>query len=154
MNPPHNDNTHPLAEAHRRLKIHELSQQLNDLEVKLDEEREKAKHLRKLKESRQSQGWWDVPIEDLDMIEAEKVKMLMENFYGRLAERAKELSGSASSSGGSSRTFVPMNYGTTQVEAMMNNNNHVFADDDMVKPNISELNNMAPNPYGNNNNFY
>ncbi|KAM7260789.1 hypothetical protein ACFE04_026264 [Oxalis oulophora] len=146
MNPPHNENTYPIDEAHRRLRIHELTQQINDTEAKLKEEKEKEKYWRKMNEINQSQGWWDVPIKDLGMIEVEKLKILMENFYARLVKRDNELNGNASSSDGSSHKFVPMNYGTVQAETMMNNNNQVFADDDMVKSAIAKLNNMTPNP--------
>ncbi|KAM7271986.1 hypothetical protein ACFE04_031200 [Oxalis oulophora] len=144
LNPPHNKNTHPYVETQRKIKIQEMSDELNDLEAKLEEENKKAKHLRKLKETSQGKGWWEVPIKDLKKTDVEKVKRLMDNFYPRLVERAKELSGGALSSGGSSKSFVSMNFGTPQAKEIWNNNTNVITYDDIVKPNIAQLNNMAP----------
>ena len=45
QNPPPNDNTHPLVEAHRKVRINQLSQQLNEVHSELDAEKEKGKVL-------------------------------------------------------------------------------------------------------------
>ncbi|KAM7250577.1 hypothetical protein ACFE04_022460 [Oxalis oulophora] len=142
MNPPRNDNNNTYVDSNRRLKVNEMIQEINDLEAKLDEEKEKAKYLRKLKESTQGQGWWDVPIEDLEMVEVEKMNVLIKNFHQKLVERGDELASVASSSGVPNQDFVPMNYGVALAQENMNI--------DVMKVNIAQIENMGPNPYWNN----
>ncbi|KAM7250271.1 hypothetical protein ACFE04_022154 [Oxalis oulophora] len=142
MNPPCDDNNNPYVEAYRRHKIEEMSRQLNDLEVKLDEEKKKEKYLIKLRESNQGQNWWDVPIENIEMAEVENMEVLIKNFHQKLVVRGDELASVASSSGGPNQGFVPINYGVAQAQASM--------DIGMVNTNISQQENMALNPYENN----
>ncbi|KAM7251578.1 hypothetical protein ACFE04_023461 [Oxalis oulophora] len=144
MNPPLNDNNHTYVEDDMRLK--EMIREINDLEAKLDEEKEKAKYLRKFKESTQGQGWWDVEIGDLEMAGLEKMNVLIKNFQQKLVERGEELASVASSSGGPNQDFVPMNYSVAPAQENMNI--------EMMKVNVAQIENMAPNSYWKNLKLY
>ncbi|ESR34581.1 hypothetical protein CICLE_v10006559mg [Citrus x clementina] len=51
---PH-DNTHPLVEAHRHVRINELNQQHNELLRQLDEEKELEKNLKQMRRGNETQ---------------------------------------------------------------------------------------------------
>ena len=50
-----NDNTHPLVEAHRRVRINELNQQHNELLRQVDEEKAREKILKQNRKGRETQ---------------------------------------------------------------------------------------------------
>ncbi|PON50793.1 MADS-box transcription factor [Trema orientale] len=64
--------THPIFEAHRRLRINELNQQYNDLFGHLETEKERRREVEKMTEEAAKEapeGWWDSPIEGLSLDE-------------------------------------------------------------------------------------
>ncbi|XP_022723747.1 agamous-like MADS-box protein AGL62 [Durio zibethinus] len=92
QNPPPNDNTHPLVEAHRKIRINQLSQYLNELLSQLDAEKEKAKMLDLLTHGKQTHGWWEAPTDQLNQQELEKqysnYEELLSNLYGKINEKS------------------------------------------------------------------
>jgi pheromone receptor transcription factor len=100
QNPPQGDNTHPLVEAHRRVRINELNQQYNDLSSQLEVENERGKALQKLTKARGNKGWWEVPSEELNHHELQKMNQSLEELHKNLFNRIKEkvIAGASSSS--------------------------------------------------------
>ena len=100
QNPPQGDNTHPLVEAHRRVRINELNQQYNELSSQLEVEKERGKALQKLTKARGNKGWWEVPSEELNHHELQKMNQSLEELHKNLFNRIKEkvIAGASSSS--------------------------------------------------------
>jgi pheromone receptor transcription factor len=90
QNPPQGDNTHPLVEAHRRVRINELNQQYNELFNQLEVEKERGKALQKLTKARGNKGWWEVPSEELNHQELQKMNQSLEKLHKNLFNRIKE----------------------------------------------------------------
>ncbi|OAY29124.1 agamous-like MADS-box protein AGL62 [Manihot esculenta] len=66
--------THPLIEAHRRVRIEEINRESNELLHHLDSVKEKGKQLKQKMTGNEIKGWWDTPIEEMSvqqMLEAE-----------------------------------------------------------------------------------
>ena len=106
-NPQPNDNTHPLVEAHRRLRINELNQQHNQLLSQLDAEKEKGKALEKLKKVRgnNGRGWWESPTEELGIDELQQVDGSLGELYQNVCHELKERGVLGSSSYSASNTL-------------------------------------------------
>ncbi|GAV92242.1 SRF-TF domain-containing protein [Cephalotus follicularis] len=107
INTPPSNNTRSLVEAHRRVKIHELNQQHNEVHNQLDDEKERGKRLKQIARSSQSQGWWEVNIEELGMQELQQMNALMEDLHSKLLIRISELTGIGASSSASLLTYQP-----------------------------------------------
>ncbi|KAJ6905107.1 hypothetical protein NC652_022988 [Populus alba x Populus x berolinensis] len=61
------DNTCHLVEAHRRMRIEELARKCDEMLRQLDEKKETSHRSKgKIKEN-DRRGWWDAPIEELDL---------------------------------------------------------------------------------------
>ena len=104
QNPPQGDNTHPLVEAHRRVRINELNQQYNELSSQLEVEKERGKALQKLTKARGNKGCWKVPSEELNHHELQKMNQSLEELYKNLFNHIKEKAVAGASS--SSSTFL------------------------------------------------
>ncbi|CAK7350249.1 unnamed protein product [Dovyalis caffra] len=101
QNPSPNDNTHPLVEAHRKVRINELSQQHNELLSQMEAERDRGKVLKEGTDIGQScQGWWEVTIDELNLQELKQMNVMLEEFHENLFKKINELrrNGGASSS--------------------------------------------------------
>ncbi len=100
QNPPEGDNTHPLVEAHRKVRISELNQQYNELVSQLEVEKERGKELQKLTKARENKGWWEVPSEKLSNQELQQMNAKLEELHKNLCNRIKEkaIAGAPSSS--------------------------------------------------------
>lgn len=92
QNPPpgQGDNTHPLVEAHRRVRINELNQQYNELLSLLEAEKEQGKALQKLTKARGNKGWWEVPTEELGYQELKQMNAQLEELHKNLCNHMKE----------------------------------------------------------------
>ncbi|KAL5774049.1 hypothetical protein ACOSP7_011606 [Xanthoceras sorbifolium] len=77
-------NTHPLVEAHRRIRIRELNEKHNDLVSQLDAEKERGKMLKQMSQPNRVQGWWELPIDELSLEELEKIDSSAEEFQNNL----------------------------------------------------------------------
>lgn len=89
-NPPPTDNTHPLVEAHRRVRINELNQQNIDLLSQLEAEKERGKELQKLaKAMGNQQGWWDGPLEELGFEELQNMYVSLEELHGNVCNHVR-----------------------------------------------------------------
>ncbi|XWS69280.1 hypothetical protein CRYUN_Cryun04dG0165500 [Craigia yunnanensis] len=92
QNPPPNDNTHPLVEAHRKVRINQLSQQLNEILSQLDDEKEKGKVLDQLTSGKETHGWWEAPIDQLNQKELHGLYSsfheLRNNLYSKLNDKS------------------------------------------------------------------
>ncbi|XWS15950.1 hypothetical protein CRYUN_Cryun34aG0045500 [Craigia yunnanensis] len=91
-NPPPNDNTHPLVEAHRKVRINQLSQQLNEVLSQLNAEKEKAKVLDQLTSGKETHGWWETPFDQLNRKELQELyssfEELRNNLYSKMNEKS------------------------------------------------------------------
>ncbi|GLT50632.1 hypothetical protein SLA2020_241050 [Shorea laevis] len=91
QNPPPNDNTHPLVEAHRKMRISQLEQQYNQLIEQLEAEVERGKVIAKLNSGIKSKGWWEVPMDKLNLEELKQfgnnVDALRNRVCGKLNEK-------------------------------------------------------------------
>ncbi|KAJ9672895.1 hypothetical protein PVL29_026234 [Vitis rotundifolia] len=96
-NPPPNDNTLNLVEAHRRFRLNELHQKYSELLSKMEVAKEREKILRK-KVSNRSKGWWEEPIGELSMHELEQMATKIQMLHKHVQHRANELRTRASSS--------------------------------------------------------
>jgi hypothetical protein len=95
-----NDNTHPLVEAHRKVRINELNQQHNELLSEMEAERDRGKVLKEGTSEKSSQGWWEAPIDELSLQELKQMNVMLEEFHKNLHKTINELrrNGGASSS--------------------------------------------------------
>jgi hypothetical protein len=69
------DSTYHLVEARRRMRIEELARKYDEMQRQLDEKKETSHRLKGKRKENDSKGWWDAPIEELDLkdlIELEK----------------------------------------------------------------------------------
>ncbi|XVF27357.1 hypothetical protein REPUB_Repub14bG0100600 [Reevesia pubescens] len=98
QNPPPNDNTHPLVEAHRKVRINQLSHHLNELLSQLDAEKEKSKVLDQLKSGKETHGWWEGPVDQLNLKELKELNSSFEEFRNNLYIKMNEKSVAAPSS--------------------------------------------------------
>ena len=96
-NPPPNDNTLNLVEAHRRFRLNELHQKYSELLSKMEVAKEQEKILRK-KVPNRSKGWWEEPISELSMHELEQMAIKIQMLHKHVQHRANELWTRASSS--------------------------------------------------------
>ncbi|XP_038881522.1 agamous-like MADS-box protein AGL61 [Benincasa hispida] len=91
---PDNNNinaTHPLVEAHRRVRINELNQQHNQILSQLDGEKERGKTLENLKKVRgNGRGWWETPTEELGIEELEEVDASFGELYQNVCDQLKQ----------------------------------------------------------------
>ncbi|XP_059436448.1 agamous-like MADS-box protein AGL61 [Corylus avellana] len=90
ISPESGDTTHPLVEAHRRLRISELNQNYCELVSQLEAERERGKVLQKLTKARESKGWWEAPAEKLSFQELQEMNKSFEELHRNLCSRMKE----------------------------------------------------------------
>ncbi|XVE88355.1 hypothetical protein DITRI_Ditri19aG0062800 [Diplodiscus trichospermus] len=98
QNPPPNDNTHPLVEAHRKVKCNQLSQQLNKVLSQLDAEKEKAKVLDQLPQAKETCGWWQIPIDQCNDKELDEIYSCYETLCSRLYSQVNKTTVGATSS--------------------------------------------------------
>ncbi|KAK6284062.1 hypothetical protein POUND7_003014 [Theobroma cacao] len=98
QNPLPNDNTHPLVEAHRKVRINTLAQQHNELVTQLDAEKERGKMLDQLTRGKETKGWWEAPIDQLNQQELEKLYLSFAELRTSLHSKMKEKSAEATSS--------------------------------------------------------
>ena len=97
-NPPPNDGTLNLVEAHRRFRLNELQKKCSELLSKMEVAKEQEKILREKKVPNQSKGWWEEPISELGMHELEKMATKIQILHKHVWHRANELRTRASSS--------------------------------------------------------
>ncbi|KAE7996230.1 hypothetical protein FH972_000969 [Carpinus fangiana] len=88
--PESGDTTHPLVEAHRRVRISELNQNYCELVSQLEAERERGKALQKVTKARGSKGWWEAPVENLSFQELQEMNKSLEELHRNLLSRMKE----------------------------------------------------------------
>ncbi|PON39941.1 MADS-box transcription factor [Parasponia andersonii] len=85
--------THPIFEAHRRLRISELNQQYNDLFGHLETEKERRKEVQKMTEEAAKEapeGWWDSPVEGLSLDELKRRLRSLEELHANITNHLKE----------------------------------------------------------------
>lgn len=97
-NPPSNDNTHPLVEAHRKVRINELNQQHNEQINQLEAEKEREKMLKRMTNRKESRGWWEAPTDELNMQELQQMNAMLVELRNNLYNKINERSNGASSS--------------------------------------------------------
>ncbi|XP_034893639.1 agamous-like MADS-box protein AGL29 [Populus alba] len=93
------DSTYHLVEAHRRMRIEELTQKHNDMQHQLDEKKEKGLKLKSTIKEMDSKGWWDTAIEELNiqqLIELEKkFNELQMTLCSKIAENTSTVASSS-----------------------------------------------------------
>ncbi|XP_030476891.2 agamous-like MADS-box protein AGL62 [Syzygium oleosum] len=84
QNPPQNDGVETLVESYRRLRIGELNQQYDELVDQVEADKKRGKELKQNTEARSSEGWWEAPIEELNLEELKQMKERMEELRQNL----------------------------------------------------------------------
>ncbi|WCJ29254.1 Agamous-like MADS-box protein AGL61 [Euphorbia peplus] len=94
QNPHLNDNAHPLTEAHRKKRIHELTQQHNEMLSSLEAEIERGEWLKSMMKgkSKETSYWWDTPIHELNVEELHKTYAMFEDIHTNLCKKLSEAS--------------------------------------------------------------
>ncbi|XP_043714473.1 MADS-box protein AGL42-like [Telopea speciosissima] len=78
--------------ATRRARINELYGQNVDLVNDLEEEKERSEEVKKwLEEVKHGEAWWEAPIQDMGLLELQRLEVCMEVFKKNMAKRADEL---------------------------------------------------------------
>ncbi|KAJ4703824.1 putative Mads box protein [Melia azedarach] len=114
VHPPPNDNTHPLVEAHRQVRIDELNQLHNELLRQLDAEKERGKILKQMTKGKETQqGWWEAPIEELNLQQLLQMNTSFDELHKALLQKLNE----KDPVGASSSVLPPMNPGQAQAGA-------------------------------------
>ncbi|OAY50143.1 agamous-like MADS-box protein AGL62 [Manihot esculenta] len=91
--------THPLIEAHRQARIEELNRQNNEFLHQLDLIKEKGKQLKLRMTGKEKKGWWDSPIEEMNIQQILDAEVSCEEIRSRLINKFMiKTSGGASSS--------------------------------------------------------
>ncbi|KAI6705576.1 hypothetical protein NL676_008538, partial [Syzygium grande] len=76
-NHPQNDGADTLVESYRRLRINELNQQHEELIDQVTDDRAQGKMLKRVTEGRDGEGWWEAPMEELNLEELKQMKAQM-----------------------------------------------------------------------------
>ncbi|KAJ8762017.1 hypothetical protein K2173_006619 [Erythroxylum novogranatense] len=97
-NPNPTDNTHPVLEAHRRMRIEEFNQLHNEVLRQLELEKAKGKELKVRLTGKETSGWWDAPIEELDVQQLLQMDASFKDLHNNLLNKIKQLSTNAPSS--------------------------------------------------------
>lgn len=88
---PQGDSSHPLVEAHRRVRTNELNQQYNELVRQVEAEKARGKALQRLTKARGSRpGWWEAPVEELGVQELCKMVQSLEELHKSLYKKIME----------------------------------------------------------------
>ncbi|XP_062093389.1 agamous-like MADS-box protein AGL29 [Humulus lupulus] len=94
--------THPIVEAHRRVRIDELNQQYNTMCNDLDAEKETLKEFKKMTElgstprmvevtlPEPAQGWWDASIEGLSLDELKQRYRTLEELHENISKQVNK----------------------------------------------------------------
>ncbi|ESR34576.1 Agamous-like MADS-box protein AGL62 [Citrus sinensis] len=99
LNQAANDNTHPLAEAHRQVRINELNHQHNELLRQLDEEKEREKVLKQMRRGKETQPrWWETSVDELNHQELLQMDATIDNLHKSFLAKLNEKTTAASSS--------------------------------------------------------
>ncbi|KAF9684175.1 hypothetical protein SADUNF_Sadunf04G0090400 [Salix dunnii] len=85
-----NDSTHPLVEAHRKVRINELNQKHSELLGQMEAERDRGKALKEGTSEKSSHGWWETPIDELSLQELKQMNAMLEEFHKNLYEKNYE----------------------------------------------------------------
>ncbi|KAF8015108.1 hypothetical protein BT93_H0797 [Corymbia citriodora subsp. variegata] len=73
----HNDGADSLVESYRRLRINELNQQHDEFVDKVKNGKARGKTLKQMTEERDGEGWWEAPIEELNLEGLKQMKARM-----------------------------------------------------------------------------
>ncbi|WCJ42373.1 Agamous-like MADS-box protein AGL61 [Euphorbia peplus] len=94
QNPHLNDKTHPLIEAHRRMRVYKLTEQHNEMLSSLEAEIKRGEWLNSMLNgrSKQTTHWWDVPIHELTVEELQKTHAMFEDIHTNLCKKLTEAS--------------------------------------------------------------
>ncbi|KAJ4827714.1 hypothetical protein Tsubulata_018035 [Turnera subulata] len=90
QDPPPSGRPNPLVEAHRKERISELNQQLNQTIARLEAEKQRGKVLKQLRSKQEGKGWWDANLDDLNVQELRQLLSRFENVYQHLCSNVKE----------------------------------------------------------------
>ncbi|KAI6705577.1 hypothetical protein NL676_008539 [Syzygium grande] len=78
------DGANTLVESYRQLRINELNQQHDELVNQVKADKALGKRLKRRTEERDGEGWWEAPIEQLNLEELEQMKARMLELRGNL----------------------------------------------------------------------
>ncbi|XP_057948215.1 agamous-like MADS-box protein AGL62 [Malania oleifera] len=99
QNPPPADSTIHLVEAHRRVRIHELNQQYNELVNQLEVEKKRGEMLKRVAKPMAKQAWWEAPVDELSVPNLERLNMAVEELHKSVSRRDVRMGTSSSTSG-------------------------------------------------------
>lgn len=78
-NPPLNNGTNHIVDAHRVAHIRELNKELIRVENLLEVERRRGEIVDQMEKENQSKNWWEAPIEELNLQQLEQLMKAMED---------------------------------------------------------------------------
>ncbi|KAJ9135893.1 hypothetical protein P3X46_033018 [Hevea brasiliensis] len=95
-NPPPKDNTYPLVEAHRKMRIDELNQQYSEMLSQLEAEKERGNMLKQMmirgkgrrqQQQQQQSYWWEAPVDELNFQELHQMNFVLEELHSNLCRK-------------------------------------------------------------------
>ncbi|KAL3739774.1 hypothetical protein ACJRO7_021104 [Eucalyptus globulus] len=84
QNPAQNEGVDTLVESHRRLRFGELSQRHDELVHQVKADKAQGKVLKQKTEARSGEGWWEAPMDGLNLEELRQMKARMEELRRNL----------------------------------------------------------------------
>ncbi|XP_009624642.1 agamous-like MADS-box protein AGL62 [Nicotiana tabacum] len=79
-----------LVDAHRNASVRELNLQLTQILAELEIEKKRGESLDQMRETSQSQYWWEAPISQLGLHELEQLKESMEVLKKNVTNQASK----------------------------------------------------------------
>ncbi|XP_044496450.1 agamous-like MADS-box protein AGL61 [Mangifera indica] len=120
MQPPENDTTHPLVEAHRKVRIDELNQVHNELLRKLEAEKERGKILKQMLRGNERKGWWEASVDELNVEELHRMHASLEELHQSLFNQICQMT--SGTPGASTSTMPPPPNPCQQTNPFLANN--------------------------------
>jgi hypothetical protein len=89
-NPPQESSAHQLVEAHRNANVRDLNIQLTQLLNHLEIEKKQGEEIEHMRKARQSQFWWESPIDELGLNELVQLKGSIEELKNNIGKFASK----------------------------------------------------------------
>ncbi|KAL5554970.1 hypothetical protein UlMin_037206 [Ulmus minor] len=83
--------TMQLIEAYRNASIRELTQHLTQIQNQLAIEKKLGEELSQMSKASKAQNWWEGPIEEMEPVQLEQMKVALEELQKTVARKAEKL---------------------------------------------------------------
>ncbi|GMH17894.1 hypothetical protein Nepgr_019735 [Nepenthes gracilis] len=86
-----NVNTHQSNETHHDSSLEQLNLQLSLLNHQLEAERKHGEELNEIRKAKQTQFWWQAPVEKLELQQLEELKQALVELKGKMMQHINKL---------------------------------------------------------------